>query len=535
MVKPSSVEAAREGRLSLLVDLHARGARRVAAAARDGQHAGEVSVPRHPSHAARALLALALLAGFYLVALAAAGALLAAPIARWRAGGTSAADVFLVALAGVVLRGTFLVRGPRFEAPGPEITAAEQPELFAVIRRVATTLGTRMPRHVYLVADVNAYVAEVGGVLGMGSRRVLAVGVGLLAVQTVSELEATLAHELGHHAGGDTRLGSLTYRARGAVARLLASLDGSWVSVPFRLYGTLFMRATQGISRAQELVADRCGAAVAGTASQIGALERTSRSGALFAIFLAEELEPLVELGRRPENLYDGFRAYEEELLAQGRIARLEAALAGRPTDAYDSHPSLPERVAALRRAVPVERPVDDRPARSLLVNPERIERDLTARLTAGAAPGADLEPVSWTDVAAHVFGPHVLEEARRYAERVSGRLGGAPTPDGALRALAVALARSEDEAAALVLEPDLASVPAGDRAGHVAQIVGRALGSLLAASLVERGGAWRSEVGRPLEIMNGATIVAPYEVAAEALADRASLVTVVTRPVDAA
>ncbi|BDG05411.1 M48 family metallopeptidase [Anaeromyxobacter oryzae] len=493
-------------------------------------------MPRAPSLAARALLALALLAGFYLAALAVAAALLWIPVSRWRGGaGLVPGDFLLAALAAFVVRGTFLVRAPRFEPPGPEVLPADQPELLALIRRVAARLGTSMPRHVYLVPDVNAYVAEVGGFLGFGARRVVGVGLGLLAVQTVSQLEGTLAHELGHHAGGDTRLGGLAYRTRAAIARVVESLDRTWISAPFRLYFVLYLRVTQGLSRQQELAADRCGAAVAGAAAQIAALERASRSGVLFGSFLAEEVQPLLECGHRPYNLYDGFRAYEEELAAQGRVARVEAALAGGQTDPYDSHPSLAERVTALRALGAATAPVDDRPARSLLANAERLERELTATLTARAAPGEHLEPVTWPDVAVRVFGPRLVEESRRHAARISRAYGGAATPDAALRALAATLARSHDEAAALVLEPDLAGVPADERGAYVEQIVGRALGALLGASLVDRGGTWRSEVGRPLEVMLGAEVVAPYEVAAEALAHRDALVETVLRPVDPA
>jgi heat shock protein HtpX len=493
-------------------------------------------LPRAPALAARALAALLLLASVYLLAAAAAAALLAIPISRWLSGGGLVpGDLLLAALAAVVIRGTFLVRGPRFEPPGPELDPADQPELFTILRRVAARLGTPVPRHVYLVADVNAYVAEVGGFLGMGSRRVMGIGLGLLGVQTVSQLEATVAHELGHHAGGDTRLGDLAYRSRAAVARLLGSLDESWISIPFRLYGAMYVRLTQGVARQQELAADRCGAAVAGVAAQIGALERTSRSGVLFATFLAEEVEPLLECGHRPENLYDGFRAYEEELSAQGRVARVDAALAEARTEPYDSHPSLPERLAALRHLPRGDAPPDDRPARSLLVNAERLERETTARLTARAAPGVELEPVAWPDVAERVFGPRLAAEAHQHAARIAAAFGGAPTADAALRRLAAALASSSDEAAALVLEPELAEVAPAEREQHAREIVGRALGALLGASLVERGGAWRSELGRPLEVITGADIVAPYEVAAEALADRESLPEVVLRPVDPA
>ena len=62
-------------------------------------------------------------------------------------------------------------------------------------------------------------VAERGGVMGAGSRRVMGVGLPLLDLLTVPQFRAVLAHEFGHFVGGDTRLGPWIYKTRAAIGR----------------------------------------------------------------------------------------------------------------------------------------------------------------------------------------------------------------------------------------------------------------------------------------------------------------------------
>lgn len=483
--------------------------------------------PRSPSIALRASVALGLLAGFYLLALAVSAALAWIAWRLWhRAGwsGQAAAAVYLC--AALVVAGTALVvRRRGFEPPGPELREAEQPELVALVRETAAALATGVPRRIFLTADVNAFVAEVGGFLGLGTTRVMAIGLGLLSVDSVSELRATIAHELGHAVAGDTRLGPILHRARTAIDRVAAMGEGL-LSRPLALYRRLFLHVTLDVSRRQELEADRAAVAAAGARAHVSALRREARGGALFDAFLRVEVAPLLARGHRPENLYEGFRAYAAELEAQGATAELDRALEARPTDPHDTHPSLAERVAfALALALPDPGAAPDgRPARALLANAEQVERDVGARLASGTVRGAALEPVPWRDVGARVWAPALAEEGRLLAQRIAVEHGGPATATAALRALVTSLAGANDARAALVLEPSLASVAPAERAGPSRRIVDRALGVLIGQSLVERGGEWRSAVGRPLEVVLSGQVHSPWALAREGLDDRASL-----------
>lgn len=482
-----------------------------------------MTAPRH-APAGPALVAFVLLGGFAAAALAAAVALAWVGLTLWRRAGwpSHAAAVAYLAASAVAAWAALLVRRRRFVAPGPEVREADQPALLALVRETAAALKVQAPRRVFLTPDASAFAADVGGLLGVGATPVLGLGLGLLSLQTVAELRATIAHELGHATGAGAALGPVVHRARAAVASV--PVRGGPLGRPFEAYRALLLRATADVARAQELAADRAAVAVAGAAAHAAALRRAARAAVLFEGFVRSEVAPLLLRGHRPDNPWDGLRAYAEELEAQGALAEVDAAVSSRATAPDDVHASLSERLAhAATREDPAP-PRDGRPARSLLSNPDRIEREVGVALAVRLAPGADLAAVSWTDVGARVWGPALAEEGRVLAARLAGASGGPPTAEAALRALAGSLAAGGDEAAARVLEPGLAALPAGERREAVQRVVGRALAVLIGEALVERGGAWRSAVGRPLEVALGGDVHAPWMIAEEALRDRDGL-----------
>lgn len=112
-------------------------------------------------------------------------------------------QTLLLFLCGLIMAGTMLrslvPRRDRFNAPGPRLEVSCHPRLFAEIERLATSLAEPLPQDVYLIPDVNAWVAERGGSTALGSRRVMGLGLPLLQILTVSQFRAVLAHEFGHY------------------------------------------------------------------------------------------------------------------------------------------------------------------------------------------------------------------------------------------------------------------------------------------------------------------------------------------------
>ncbi len=367
------------------------------------------------SIAVRAAIALVLMVFFYAAAVGAIvglillGKLLLGLLADIRGRG-----VFLIAIAGGaslvaagVVAWSVLPRPDKFEPPGPEITRAEQPALFAEIDRVATATAEAGPAHVYLVNEVNAFVTQRGGLMGFGSRRVMGIGLPLMRTLNVSELRAVLAHEMGHFYGGDTRLGPWIYKTRGSMIRTVVNLsragEGSAevsevaaflflaVQAPFRWFAEGFLWVSQAVSRAQEYSADGVAVRTEGSAAMIGGLQKTHAAAVAHQIYLRNELAPLIDRGVLPP-VGEGFSCF----LGTARVAELlskvvDDELETGTQDPYDSHPPLRQRIAA---AAALDGPTvapDERPAISLLIEPEQYESAAIRKLV-----DQRLEAVAW-------------------------------------------------------------------------------------------------------------------------------------------
>jgi Zn-dependent protease with chaperone function len=475
------------------------------------------------SFAARALLALALLAGFYALALGLSFALLYVPYAEWTYGRRFHVKLafFCVAGAFAILKGSVFVGRAEFTPPGPQITEHDQPRLFALIREVAARMNTSMPKRVFLVPDVNAFVTEVGGFMGFGTERVMGIGVGMLAIDSVSELKATIAHEFGHYTGGDTRLGGIVYRTRAAIFGVLGSLGEGVLVKPFEWYAKLFMRISHSVSRAQELSADRASVAVAGKAAHISGLTREGRGGILFQRFLSSEVQPVLEAGFRPDNLYKGFRDYTLELERRGALPSIDSLLHEDTTSPYDTHPALPERIAYAEKLQSSPVPVDDTPAMSLLERAHEVEERISAMMAASyAGQEKSLECVGWDQVAARVHVPKLHEATAESASLVARTFGGESTPRAALRTLVARIEQSKLHDVAKQLEPRVADAPAAIAANVAEFVVQRHVGMLLGASLVEQGGVWTSPIGAPHSISLADQTLEPFALASDAVSD---------------
>ncbi|MFF7123818.1 M48 family metallopeptidase [Streptomyces sp. NPDC016566] len=366
----------------------------------------------------RALRALVLLSGFYLLSLLLLAVLVGADVAAfgWGLRGPAAFKLLLVTavLAVPVVRGMFMLRTPRGEEPaGIPVTEADEPRLWALVRDLAAATGTRAPDRILLTADVNAAVSEESRFLGLlpGPRR-LFLGVPLLTGLTEAQLRGVLAHEYGHFTGGDTRLSALVVRGRVQIARVIGQfhakadgkvaaerarqeqasakrvakgrkakrIDTAGAGATYRTmakiytaYGKLYLRASLSTARAQEYAADLAAARIAGrdaTASALREIPVLAESHEFYLDSYATLGLPARLLPPHGE-FFGGFgrllTAREEEL------AELRAELAAAPVSPYDSHPPIAERVRRIE-----ELPSDGRTeeatdaALALLTDPQR-------------------------------------------------------------------------------------------------------------------------------------------------------------------
>ena len=443
--------------------------------------------------AQRAALAVALMIGFHVLAVGVALGLLWIPYAEWmyldRVHGKIA--FFCVATAGALLWAV-VPRPDTFEPPGPRLEEASHRELFAAIRDVAAATKQAMPTDVFLVNEVNAWVTHRGGIMGFGSHRVMGLGLPLLQGLTISQLKAVLAHEFGHYAAGDVKLGPWIYKTRAAIGRTLAGLRESWLSFVFEAYGRMFLRLTHAISREQEFMADALAARTVHPAAMAAALQRTEGLAPAFTSYWRSEVVPALNAGCLPP-IATGFHRFlgvEHVSAALSRI--VETAAAHGESDAFDTHPPLKERLAAIARLPQAGSvPADDPPAATLLPDVEGHARRLL-EFAAGAERCRQLRRVEWEHLTTVVYPKNWRDAAAQFGPFLA-KFTTDTIPSGR-KAFAAAGAELAD---ATLAEED-------DKAHRAAQVL--AIG--VAVVLLEAGAAPESGPGRPMLFhLSGATM----------------------------
>ncbi|WP_251094686.1 M48 family metallopeptidase [Streptomyces sp. Caat 7-52] len=346
----------------------------------------------------RALRALVLLLGFYLLSLVLLAALagLDVLVFSWGHGPLTLKVGIITVLLGIpVVRGMLMLRTPKGEEPhGIPVTDAEEPRLWALVRELAAAAGTRAPDRILLTGEVNASVSENPRLLGLlPGRRRLTLGVPLLIGLTEAQLRSVLAHEFGHFTGGDTRLSALVVRGRVQIGRVIGQfhaaadekvaadrarqerasakrvakgkkakqIDTTGVGATYRTmariytaYGRLYLRASLSTARGQEYAADLAAARIAGrdaTASALREIPVLSTSHDFY-------VDSYATLGLQARLLPprgEFFGGFGRLLTArEPELAALRSELPEEPAGAYDSHPPIADRVRRIE-ALPAD------------------------------------------------------------------------------------------------------------------------------------------------------------------------------------
>lgn len=375
-----------------------------------------------PSLSGRIALVILLTVGFYVLALGLAAALILIPYGLFVSTHEIYArvDIFCLATAVVILY-SIAPRIDRFTPPGPVLTEAEQPRLFGLIRKIAAATDQAMPKAVYLVPDLNAWVANRGGVLGIGSRRIMGLGLPAFEALSTSQLAAVLAHEFGHYHHGDTALGPWIYKVRQAMARTLESLSKrrNIMAAPFNAYGKLFMRLTTAVSRRQELGADALAARIAGPAALRTGLERLHATAPVMDGYWSNEVLPVLASGRRPP-IMRGFSQFLNAPKVREAAEQLLEVTKSQADDPFATHPSLATRLAAITdvQEAPELGLDNDAPASALLDGLPDLEERLLDHMGQDMPP---LEFIEWGEVGQAVWVPIWEQYASEHAQRLAG------------------------------------------------------------------------------------------------------------------
>ena len=361
----------------------------------------------------RALLAIALMAGFYVLALTLALGLLWIPYAEWIYVGQVSARILIGCVStGLVVLWAIIPRIDRFEAPGPRLDETSAPQLLAMVREVADKTKQEAPSEIYLLNDVNAWVTQRGGIMGFGSRRVMGVGLPLIQILTQDELKGVIAHEFGHYCAGDVAVGPWIYKTRSAIARTLSSVHDTLLEKPFLWYGRFFLRLTHAVSRRQEFVADSIAAKVTTPSDVANALRRITVAAPAFASYLNQEVVPVLRFGFLPP-IAAGFPRFLSAEQVKSRSTQMLADAESRDhSNPFDTHPSLRDRLAALGNPEGADISRAQASAVEILCDFDELATMLSHRLVGGDA--AQFKPISWDRVGEDVIGAKWRETAKR-------------------------------------------------------------------------------------------------------------------------
>jgi Zn-dependent protease with chaperone function len=267
------------------------------------------------------------------------------------------AAVKLVILIGALLLVVLRALWVRLQPPeGEPITRIEARELFALLDRLRARLDTPRVHRVLITPDFNAGVTQVPRLGAFGwHRNYLLLGLPLLRCVSREQLEAVLAHELGHLSRGHARVGNWIYRLRLTWYRLDQALEKKprWGSGAIRhllrWYAPYFNACSYPLARSNEFEADAASAEL--TSRHVAAQALTNVS--VMAGYLSERYWPAVHAGARDSaqpgfSPFSGFSAPAPSEVSVEDTQRWLAAALARPTTYSDTHPCLKERLQAL-------------------------------------------------------------------------------------------------------------------------------------------------------------------------------------------
>ncbi|MEU5259886.1 M48 family metallopeptidase [Amycolatopsis sp. NPDC021455] len=326
----------------------------------------------------RALVAVALLAGFpALVFLVVGGLAVAEYFFFVHHSGILAIKLGIVAVpvSYALLKALFAIERTRGDAgSGVPVTRADEPALWALVEELAAAVGTRPPDTITLVSEVNAGVRERTGWLGLRvRRREMFIGAQLLAGLRHDQLCALLGHELGHYGNNDTRLAGLTYRGRRSIERALIGLGGDgWfeglVRKLFVLYAKLYFAVSAAVCRRQELAADAAAARVAGTSAMTSALREIEVLDVAWNFYFDRYVPIGWDAGYLPDRLAGGFQSLLADEARAEEFGRVRQHPPAEEISRYDTHPPTAERIAALEALPEIPgRPDGGHPASEIL------------------------------------------------------------------------------------------------------------------------------------------------------------------------
>jgi len=259
----------------------------------------------------------------------------------------------LVILAFMIVRSLWVT----FPRPQGIFLSREQvPQLFAMIDELTTALQAPRFHYVLLDAEFNAAVLQRPklGIFGW-QENYLVLGLPLMQALSPEQFRAVVAHELGHLSGNHSRFAGWIYRVAATWEQLEQNFaqSGHGGGILFerfvRWYWPFFNAYSFVLRRADEYVADRCAAQLAGAETAQQALINVEVKGQ----FLSAKFWPAIykraeHEAEPPAQAFSQLgRAFREELAPEDAKTWIARSLRAE-SDYTDTHPSLSQRLKSL-------------------------------------------------------------------------------------------------------------------------------------------------------------------------------------------
>ncbi|MEU3453742.1 M48 family metallopeptidase [Micromonospora sp. NPDC006766] len=336
----------------------------------------------------RAVLSIAMLIGFYVLALGLVVALGAYGLGYgtdWDGSGTAIFRPFIAGAALTLLftlvfiTGRVLLVRPPLPA-GIRLTSEQAPELWRIVRDLARRAAADEPDEIRLVAGAHAEVTDSSRLLGLipGRRRVV-LGLPLLRAYTVDQLRAVLAHEFAHFSRWHTTTVLLAHNGRNMVVEIARHLPIFLLRGLLTGFARLHVAVEEPVSWQMEQQADRYAVAVAGRDAMVSGLHEMRMVATGWNEYLVHHVNPAYERGHLPEDLFGGFDAYLAECRKEIQERSVEVVSAEPAW--WSSHPPIGERIFMLRFVPDVPVTLDGRPARVLVPDLDATSGQLQASL----------------------------------------------------------------------------------------------------------------------------------------------------------
>lgn len=214
-----------------------------------------------------------------------------------------------------------------------EVSEAEAPELYSMVRRLSQKAELPMPK-VYIINQDQPNAFATGR---NPDHSAIAVTTGIMNILSREELEGVVGHELAHIQNRDILIGTVAATIAGAIgylahmaqwAMFFGGGDDEEGGNPIIMFAMMFiasiaaMLVQMAISRSREYAADSTGARIAGNSMYL--------SGALKKLHMASQRIPMKA---QPATAH----MFIVNPLSGGKVAKL-----------FSTHPPMEERIARL-------------------------------------------------------------------------------------------------------------------------------------------------------------------------------------------